>query len=344
MDNEKTQKNALENFMYICEGCSYCSNSRGDYKRHCSTKKHILDNEKTQKNAQKTQMYICDGCSFSTNNKTDYMRHCLSKKHQMDNNKTQKTPKATLPKYECECGKMYKYKPGLLKHKKTCSDIQKQSQNDASSNTLVSCDLIVGLFKEMMKGQNEQMLELIGKGLGNTTTNTNSHNVTNKNRFNLNFFLNEQCKDAMNIMDFVNTIQLQLSDLERVGELGYVKGISHIVVNKLKDMDIHKRPIHCSDLKRETMYVKDEDVWEKENANKDKLSKMITHVAHKNQKQINEWQEENPEYKDSESTTCEKYLKIVGESMSGLTNDHESEGYTNKIIKNIAKEVTIKEE
>lgn len=159
----------------------------------------------------------------------------------------------------------------------------------------------------------------------------------------MNFFLNEKCKDAMNIMDFVNTMQLQLSDLERVGEEGYVKGISHIIVNKLKDLDIHKRPVHCSDVKRETMYVKDEDAWEKDEAKK-KLSKMIVHVSHKNQKQINEWKDENPEYKDSDSVKSEQFLKIVGESMSGLTNDDESETCTNKIIKNIATQVAIKEE
>jgi len=197
-----------------------------------------------------------------------------------------------------------------------------------------------GEFKELLKDQNKQMMDLIGKGnMGNTTNNTNSHNNI-KNKFNLNIFLNEQCKDAMNIMDFVNTMQLQLSDLERVGELGYIKGISHIVINKLKDLDVSKRPIHCSDLKRETMYVKDEDAWEKDGT-KLKLSKMIKHLAHKNQKQIGTWQEENPDYKDSESVKSEKFLKIVGESMNGLTDDEDAENCTNKIIKNIAKEVTI---
>jgi hypothetical protein len=145
-------------------------------------------------------------------------------------------------------------------------------------------------------------------------------------------------------MDFVNTMQLQLSDLERVGELGYVKGISHIVVNKLKDLDVHKRPIHCSDLKRETLYVKDKNVWEKETEKREKLTKMIKYVAHKNQIQIKDWQEENPEYKDSETIQCEKFLKIVGESMTGLTNDDEANSCTNKIIKNIAKEVLIEKE
>jgi hypothetical protein len=200
-----------------------------------------------------------------------------------------------------------------------------------------------------MKQEKEFMVTLVEtfkNSMGNNNnnnshnTNTNSHNKT---KFNMNFFLNEKCKDAMNIMDFVNTLQLNLRDLERVGEEGYVKGISHIIVNNLKDLDVHKRPVHCSDVKRETMYVKDEDAWAKDEAKK-KLSKMIKHVAHKNQKQIGEWKDENPEHKDSDSTKSEQYLKIVGESMTGLTNDDDSETCTNKIIKTIAKETVIEDE
>jgi hypothetical protein len=329
-----------------------------------------LDTKNSRKIPGNSRKFFCTCCGYGSDHRHDFSKHLLSKRHvkmdTLDTKMDTKIPKNSqifpAGKYVCECGKAYKYSQGLSKHKSKCffheeenSDFEKNDKNDKNdeiintTNTIFSGDLVIELlkqnseFKELLKDQNQQMIDLIGNGkIGNT--NTNSNNVTNKNRFNLNFFLNEQCKDAMNIMDFVNTIQLQLSDLERVGELGYVKGISHIVVNKLKDMDIHKRPIHCSDLKRETMYVKDQDIWEKENENKEKLSKMITHVAHKNQKQIGTWQKENPEYKDSESTTCDKYLKIVGESMSGLTHDDESEGYTNKIIKNIAKEVTIKEE
>ena len=299
------------------------------------------------------QDFRCETCDYNTCRKTNYDKHVMTSKHIKTTNAIQNTTessKKVADLFWCDCGNSYKHHSSLWKHRKTCKKkevLVETPTSDASNNTLVPCEFIMEMFKEMLKNQNEQMIELISKGIGNNshnTTNNNSHNTTNKNRFNINLFLNEQCKDAMNIMDFVNTMQLQLSDLERVGELGYVKGISNIVVNKLKDLDVHKRPIHCSDLKRETMYVKDENVWEKENEKKEKLSKMITHVAHKNQKQINEWQKENPEYKDSESIQSEKYLKIVGESMSGLTNDDESCGYTNKIIKNIAKEVIIEKE
>jgi hypothetical protein len=311
-----------------------------------------LDTEKTQKNELFLNRYFCDGCSFGTNNKTDYSRHCKSKKHNMDTQMdTKKTQKNALGNYECECGKTYKYSQGLSKHRHKCKSEEKVV-SDSSNNMVISCEMFMQFmkqnseFKELMIEQNKQMVEFVSKNGSNNISNCHNTNSNNKikNKFNLNFFLNEHCKDAMNIMDFVNTIKLQLSDLERVGELGYVKGISHIVTNKLKGLDVHKRPIHCSDLKRETMYVKDEDTWEKENEKREKLVNMIKHVAHKNQKQIFTWQEENPEYKDSESEKAEKFLKMVKESMNGLTNDDDSDIYTNKIIKNIAREVFIKED
>jgi hypothetical protein len=323
-----------------------------------------MDDMDYKNGSESSKKFVCKNCDYLTCRQSQYDRHTLTTKHlRMTNGDTiEKNIVEKVPReYKCECGNIYKYRQGISKHKKTCNFQKKQKEEnirttpiDASNNMIIPYDMFMQLmkqnsdFKELMMDQNKQMVSLFEKGvLGNTinnTTNTNSHNVTNKNRFNINLFLNEKCKDAMNIMDFVNTMQLQLSDLERVGELGYVKGISNIVVNKLKDLDVHKRPIHCSDIKRETMYVKDQDIWEKENEKKEKLSKMITHVAHKNQKQINEWQKENPEYKDCESVQSEKYLKIVGESMNGLTNDDDSCCYTNKIIKNIAKEVLIEKE
>ena len=303
-----------------------------------------------KKSSESSKKFHCEKCDYTTCRNSQYMRHCSTDKHVMMTNGASEDAiscKKVPYIFTCECGNSYKYRQGIARHKKTCT-FQKEEEVvaspvcDASNNMLVPCEFIMDMFKEMLKNQNEQMMEMISKGIGNTT-NTNSHNNI-KNKFNMNFFLNEQCKDAMNIMDFVNTMQLQLSDLERVGELGYVKGISHIVVNKLKDLDVHKRPIHCSDAKRETMYVKDENIWEKENEKKEKLAKMIKYVAHKNQTQIKDWQEENPEYKDSETIQCEKFLKIVGESMTGLTNDDEANSCTNKIIKNIAKEVLIEKE
>jgi len=315
----------------------------------------------TNKNSSKKLNYCCELCNFITSNKNDYSRHILTPKHQNTKNnekklkKTQKNSSLMSSGYICDCGKEYKHQSSLWNHKQKCNlkfePIIKQDVIDIpitdASNNIISSELVLELlkqnneFRELLKDQNKQIMELVSKGIGNTT-NMNCNNVI-KNKFNLNIFLNEQCKDAMNIMDFVNSLQLQLSDLERVGELGYVKGIGHIVINKLKALDICKRPIHCSDLKRETMYVKDENAWEKENGKNDKITKMIKHVAHKNQRQINEWRQENPEHKNPESVKCDKYLAIVNQSMGGSTEDDDINNY-NKIIKNIAKEVIIDKE
>jgi hypothetical protein len=169
----------------------------------------------------------------------------------------------------------------------------------------------------------------------NNNINNNSHNKT----FNLNFFLNETCKDAMNIMEFVDSLKLQLSDLENLGKLGYVDGISKIIVQNLKSLDETKRPVHCTDSKREVMYVKDENKWEKENENKQKMRKVIKHVTHKNSKLLKEFKSKYPGCEKSDSKYSDKYDKLIIEAMGGKgDNDLEKE---DKIIRNIAKVVVI---
>ena len=173
-------------------------------------------------------------------------------------------------------------------------------------------------------------------------TNINSHNNTNSHNknFNLNFFLNEQCKDAMNIMEFVDTFQLQLSDLERIGEVGYVEGISGIVMDKLSQMDIYKRPIHCSDAKREIMHVKDKDVWEKENAANDKIRLALKHITKKNTDLLRPWVNAHPGVLDSDHRLNDKYQQLFIEAMGGNKNKTMKEG-EDKIIKKISKMVLI---
>ena len=195
---------------------------------------------------------------------------------------------------------------------------------------------LTNLVFDMVK-QNQELQKQVFELSKERSITTNSHNNT---KFNLNFFLNEQCKDAMDIMDFVKSLTLQLTDLERVGQLGYAEGISKVFVEGLKELDIHKRPIHCSDLKREVLYVKDDGRWEKDNEENTKMKFAIKHIAHKNVQQIKEWQKENPEYTDSESTVSEKYMKIINHSMGGFTDEEDETNY-NKIIKNVAKEVVI---
>ena len=286
--------------------------------------------------------FICYTCDYNTYRHSQYDRHVMTLKHQNASkcyiNASEKVPMdSKITKHQCICGRNYLHDSSYYRHKKQCK-VTNNCDNQSADNIYdASNNIIVELLKQNQEFKT-LILELVGKGIQTTTNN----NTTN-NKFNLNFFLNEQCKDAMNLMDFINSLQLQLVDLENVGELGYATGISKIIVNGLKRLDIFKRPIHCSDVKRETMYVKDQNAWEKENAKNEKLIKMIKQVAHKNVKQLPEWQEENPEYKNSESDVHEQFLKIVNESMGGYNEEEDSKNY-NKIMKTIAKEVTIDRE
>ena len=187
-------------------------------------------------------------------------------------------------------------------------------------------------FKQLMIEQSKTMNELANKAGNN--------NTTNNNQFNLNFYLNETCKNAMNIMDFVSQLQVGIQDLEETGKLGYAEGISKIFINGLKQISVTDRPIHCSDLKRETLYIKDNNEWNKETNNKVILTNAIKHVAHKNIKNILEWTKENPEYNDPTTKVNDRYLKIVSESMSGSSEEETNKNYS-KIIKNIVKETVI---
>ena len=303
-----------------------------------------------EKNSKKLIEYVCEKCDFVTCNKNDFNRHNKTKKHISNDSQCFSMVKTQKNSYECICGKKYMDNSGLWRHKKKCN-INVISDLDTNDETVDKDQLILMLvkqnseliketsgFKNMMMEQQNIMLEVIKNGThnnSNNTTNTNSHNKT----FNLNLFLNETCKDAMNIMDFVDSIKIQLSDLEKVGKIGFVEGISNIIVKNLNLLDETKRPVHCTDSKREVMYVKDEDKWEKENETKVKLRKAIKHVAHKNSKMLSEFRVKNPDCLKSTSKVSEQYNKLVFEAMGGKgDNDLEKE---DKIIKNIAKQVTI---
>jgi hypothetical protein len=240
------------------------------------------------------------------------------------------------------CGKKYKYSQGLSKHKKMCN----ASNNNLNNNNVElkedARDISdKKLIMELLKSNNElqkQIIELC-KEKHVVTNNNNCNNNTNNN-FNLQFFLNEQCKDALNIMDFINQLKLNTADLDMVGRVGYSEGISKLFIRGLKELDIFKRPIHCSDLKREVLYVKDKDAWEKDSDEKKKMKNAIKYIAAKNFKQIHEWQEENPESNDYDTKKHAEYHKIVLHSMGGATEEEDENNY-NKIIRNVAKESVI---
>ena len=290
----------------------------------------------TQKNSSK---FECIPCDFKCCNKNDYNRHVLTHKHKMLTNVDNESVKNST-KFKCECGKEYSHRQSLSVHKQKC---QKNKDHTESIENSITPDLIIQIIKQNQELQKQnydlqtQVLELCKNGThnSNNSNNTNSHNKT----FNLQFFLNETCKDAMNIMDFVDSIKIQLTDLEKVGKIGYVEGISNIIVKNLNSLDETKRPVHCTDSKREVMYVKDEDKWEKENEEKKKLRKAIKHIAHKNSKLLRDFKTKHPDCEKSDSKFSDQYNKLIIEVMGGKgDNDLEKE---DKIIKNIAKEVTI---
>lgn len=287
---------------------------------------------------KKPKIYFCESCNFNTFNKKDYNRHLATLKHTKETQGIQNDDiTTTLEQYICECGNQYKYRQGLWKHKKICA-YPKKPTSEMTLTEQCEIKILTDLVKEVMK-QNQDLTNKIVDmcKTGNIShNNVNSHNKT----FNLQFFLNETCKDAMNISDFVDSIQLQLSDLERVGQYGFVEGISEVVIDNLKDLDKRQRPIHCSDLKREIIYIKDNNKWIKNNEPHDKMSIVIKQIANKNMKNITEWVKNNPDCYDSSSKKNDKYLKIVSNSMSGGT-ELEQKTNINKIISRVAKKITI---
>jgi hypothetical protein len=209
-------------------------------------------------------------------------------------------------------------------------------------DTSKSLEIITDLLRQN-KELHEQVIEMSKepKIINNITHNniTNSNNTTN-NQFNLNMFLNEECKNALNIMDFVRSLNLTVQDIEETGRLGYVGGMTRIFVNALKDMDVKMRPIHCTDIKRETVYVKDQDTWEKDNTEKNKLKTALKQVARKNLQMLPEWQQQNPDFRILDTPENQQYMQISLSSL-GAYSDEESQKQEDKILKNVLKEVVI---
>lgn len=302
----------------------------------------LLEIKKLEKNLHK---YYCDSCDFKCCQKCDWDRHIMRPKHTNSVAWKSLFPKNLKKTFFCECGKTYKTNAGLWKHKQKCKidDAVKNSNENIDKDNLImmlitqNSELIKEQtnIKQMIIEQQNFVLEIAKNGtIYNTTNNTNSHNKS----FNLQFFLNETCKNAMNITEFVDSIKLQLNDLEKVGELGYVEGISNIITTNLKQLDITQRPIHCADKKREILYVKDENKWEKEDDNK-KIRKAIKKVVSKNQRLLIKFKEAHPDCVKASSHFSDQYNKIIVESMGG-SGDNENEK-EDKIIKNITKVTTI---
>ena len=277
------------------------------------------------------QIYNCEKCKYNTSKKTDYEKHILTRKHKLATNIEQKSrTKNTEKKFVCEnCGKSYIARNSYWYHKKKC-DIKLLETTSNKSNIKLE-DLISENIelKEIMIEQNKQIFELVHK-VGTATTNNTTNNTIN-NKFNLTVFLNEDCKDAVNIEDFVDSIQIQLKDLENTKEQGLVQSISDILIKGLNNLDVNKRPIHCTDTKRDVLYIKDEEKWKKDQQ-KDKIKQSINEIAQKQRIAINQWTDAHPGWMDIDILKDE-YVKLVNHLMLPV---EETEKEQNKIIKMVS--------
>ena len=288
---------------------------------------------KANKNMQNMQnIFNCKKCDYTCSKKFCWQQHILTAKHINANSKLMKAN----TEYACEnCDKKFRHQSSCSRHKKKCI-LPDKSDSESEFEEPTEKELIMMLIK-----QNSQLIEQNASLVKNGVTNFSNNTISNSNNktFNLQLFLNETCKDAMNLTDFVNSIQLQLSDLEKMGQIGYVEGISNIIINNLKGLDITQRPVHCADKKREILYIKDEDKWEKENEEKDKIRKAIKRISNKNCDLLYKYKELHPDCMKYNSKYGDTYNKMMYEAMGGKgDNDLDKE---NKIIKQISKNVSI---
>jgi len=353
--------------LFFCDACKFYTSNRYDYKKHIQTKKHISkydvshldesknENEETYNSTLDTEIVV----NITDSSNQLYKQSILPKKINRCSSKSQTC------KY---CGLSYAYSSGLSRHMKTCnSAINEETQiietNDTNvmnmMNTILQDNVafkkiiadvvkntteiiktnqdLMANHQDLMANQQattDKVLELYKNNTA-SVTNNNIYNHKGDNHFNINLFLNETCKDAMNMSDFVNSIELSREDMENVGKNGYVKGISSIFIDNLKNTDIHKRPIHCTDRKREVLYVKEDDKWEREGVNSDNLINAVKKVEHKNIRMIHEWAKQHPECENSESCANDLYMKL---SKHGYDGEDEN---ISKVIKYIAKETVI---
>ncbi len=322
----------------------------------------------TKKVPKSSGEFICNCCNYTTSRESQYDRHLTTAKHR--NAKNAKL--FSIDEYICNCGKKYKHISSYSRHKKNCNIDVKSSEcvepkKEVDTNSIVNADMMMKIltqnqelllanqeFKgliieqqnENQKHQEENMklqskiletesrlLEVVKEGK-NITNNTNCNN-----KFNLNLFLNEQCKNAMNISEFIDNMVLTVDDLKNTGKLGYINGITKIFADKLKELDEYDRPMHCTDLKRETLYIKQNNEWEKESSDKSNFKTAIELVANKNLNNLNTWKQENPNHAVMDSKEDKEFVEIMTNSLGGMGTDREKN--KDKIIKNVLKEVIV---
>jgi hypothetical protein len=332
---------------FYCSVCDYKTTKKSNYLKHMNSAKHAI--KTSAKNQEVCQEYSCQACNYTTNYKVNYTKHLKTSKHKKkireeaqeeDDDEDDDEDDTHVNEYFCNfCHKKYIHRSSCWKHQQTCKKMI------GTGTQIVDPSIVMELlktnmeFRQMFMTQSQQISTILDS-VSNGTIANNSHNTNNSNnRFNINIFLNEQCKDAMNIEDFVESIDFTLDDLEETGKHGYVKGISRIITNKLKSMDMFSRPLHCTDAKRETLYIKEENNWKKDDEQHTMFRNVIAEVAEKNEGMIEEWKETHPLCTIAGTKETDQIMDIYYNTMTG--SNEENDKFNKKIIKNVLKEVMI---
>ena len=315
--------------------------------------------------------FTCGVCQYRCMRRNDLQKHLGTQKHA----RALKSVSGSCPvqpstepltlTYDCLCGKAYRHPTSLYKHRRGCNLYQSEILNvcmdpvsdpdpvpvpDPVSGSVLdssSTSLLISLLSEQTKCNNElknmieqqgkQFMEVVAK-VDSTCSANHTTTINNTTKFNLNVFLNSECKDAMNVMEFVQMIEVTPADLDLLADVGYVEGVARLMMDGLRKLEVHQRPIHCTDVKRESFYIKDNNVWEKDNSSGDKMHRVVKHVAHQNVIALPKWQKENPTHSDFTTRTHEQYLRIVNAAFGGSTQD-EINHFRNKIIRKAAPEL-----
>ena len=315
----------------------------------------------TKKVSESINEFVCEKCNYVTGVKSNYKKHCMTARHINHTNLTEKVSDDIISELRCiTCNKIYKSRMGLWQHSKICSP--DKNKNIIVENPPIDTSLFIKLIQqnetlqnllvqqatefaqkqseqaaEYSQKQSELMNKLIEREPMNNITN-NNNTTNNVQKFNLNFFLNETCKDAMSIQEFLANIRITFDDLLNIGNAGFVNGVSDILIKQLNDLEVNKRPIHCTDSKRDTIYLKENAAWNKDDKDKTKLKQMIEKIEYKNVVALRDWCNENPDARVNNTPNNLLKDKIYFQTLQG------DERTRDKIIKNVSREVVVDKE
>ena len=309
--------------------------------------------EKSQKSPKVAKIFNCVTCEYICSKQSDYSKHCLTRKHIELTKLTCPTKELNTHHVCSHCDKKYTSRVGLWKHSKICKPAEKENismvlLDDATNNPPIHNYIMQLLeqnqeFKQTIMDQSNKMMDQSNKMMElaqNQNTTINNNKTINNTQFNLNVFLQQTCKDAINMSDFIETLKIDATSLHHTGTHGYVNGISKIFTDGLRKLKVHERPIHCTDLKREVLYIKNNDKWDKDTEDNKQFKKALDTVVYRNMIQIQKWEEENPRCRIQETDDYEFYFEVIRQSLGGGNHDVTARN-NEKILKAIAKEVHI---